>query len=160
MPRIDVLDPESQEFIRNYRCREGGTPPWTPLNKALSECKVALITSSGLVRKTDRPFDLSNPGGDPSYRLIPSASDPAELTLSIVSTNWDRSGFMADVNVVFPMERLRELVAEKVLGSLAEDFYAFMGSIFEIDPVIENSAPAVARRLRDQRVDIALLVPV
>ncbi len=160
MPRLEVLDPESQEFIRNFRCRESGEPAWTPLAKPLSECRVALITSSGLIRKTDTPFDLSNPAGDPSYRVIPSASDPSELTLSIVSTNWDRSGFMADVNVVFPMERLRELAARRVIGSLAEEFYAFMGSIFQIDPVIENSAPEVGRRLRDARVDIALLVPV
>ncbi len=160
MPRLEVLDPESQEFIRNYRCREGGPPPWAPLKKPLSECKIALITSSGLVRRSDRPFDLSNPGGDPTYRLIPSNSDPSELTLSIVSTNWDRSGFMADVNVVFPMERLRELVQERVLGSLAANFYAFMGSIFDINPVIAKSAPEVGRRLRDERVDIALLVPV
>ena len=160
MPRLEALDPESQEFIRNYRCHEAGPPPWTALHKPLSECRVALITSSGLVRKGDQPFDLSNPGGDPSFRAIPSASDPAELTLSIVSTNWDRSGFMADVNVVFPMERLRELAAERVVGSLAENFYAFMGSIFEIDPVIEKSAPEVGRLLRDERVDIALLVPV
>ena len=160
MPRLDELDPESREVIRNYRCREGGEPAWVRLDKPLSECKVALITSSGLIRKTDTPFDLSNPSGDPSYRVIPSDSDPAELTLSIVSTNWDRSGFMADVNVVFPMDRLRELAGQKVIGSLARNFYAFMGSIFEIDPVIENSAPEVGRRLRDERVDIALLVPV
>ena len=160
MPRLEVLDPESREFISNYRCREGGDPAWVRLDKPPSECKVALITSSGLIRKTDKPFDLSDPNGDPSYRLIPSDSDPAELMLSIVSTNWDRSGFMADVNVVFPMERLRELAREGVIGSLAKNFYAFMGSIFQIDPVIEKSAPEVGRRLRDERVDIALLVPV
>lgn len=160
MPRIEVLDPESQEFIRNYQCREDGPPAWVPLDKPLEECRVALVTSSGLVRRSDKPFDLSNPGGDPTFRVIPSDSDPSELTLSIVSTNWDRSGFMADVNVVFPMERLREFVAEGIIGSLARDFYAFMGSIFNIDPVIENSAPEVGRRLKQADVDIALLVPV
>jgi len=160
MPRLEVLDPESQEFIRSYQCREGGAPAWVPLNKPLSDCKVALITSSGLIRRGDRPFDLSNPGGDSSFRVIPSNSDPSELTLSIVSTNWDRTGFMADVNVIFPMERLRELAEEKVIGSLAEEFYAFMGSIFEVDPVIERSAPEVGRRLKEARVDVALLVPV
>jgi len=160
MPRLEDLDPESQEFIRNFRCREGDRPAWVRFDKPLSQCKVALITSSGLILKSDAPFDLSHPGGDPSYRIIPSDSDPSELTLSIVSTNWDRSGFMADVNVVFPMQRLRELADEKVIGSLADDFYAFMGSIFQIEPVIERSAPEVGRRLRDARVDIALLVPV
>lgn len=160
MPRLEVLDPESREFISNYHCREAGPSAWVPLDKPLSDCKVALITSSGLIRRGDRPFDLSNPGGDPSFRVIPSDTDPSELTVSIVSTNWDRSGFMADVNVIFPMERLRELAEEKVIGSLADEFYAFMGSIFEIDPVIEKSAPEVGRRLKRAGVDVALLVPV
>lgn len=160
MPRIDFLDPESQEFIRNYQCREGGQPIMTALRKPLSECKVSLITSSGLIRKDDRPFDLSNPDGDPTYRIIPSSTDPADLTLSIVSTNWDRSGFAADINVVFPIERLRDLADEGEIGSVADDFYAFMGSIFQTDPLVEKSAPEVGRRLRNAGVDVALLVPV
>jgi D-proline reductase (dithiol) PrdB len=160
MPRLEDLDPESQEFLRNYKCRPGLDDPWTPLDKPLSRCKVALITSSGLIRKSDKPFDLANPNGDPTYRIIPSATKPAELTLSIVSTNWDRSGFAMDVNVLFPIDRLGELANEGVIGSMADEHFAFMGSIFDIDPVIEQSAPEVGRRLRSAGVDIALLAPV
>jgi D-proline reductase (dithiol) PrdB len=160
MPRIEDLDPESQEFLTNYKCRPGVDSPWTPLAKPLNECKVALITSSGLIRKSDRPFDLGNPDGDPSFRVIPSNTEPSELTLSIVSTNWDRSGFAMDVNVLFPMDRLRELADEGVIGSTADEYFAFMGSIFNIDPVIENSAPEVGRRLKQAGVDVALLAPV
>lgn len=160
MPRIEDLDPESQEFIRNYQCRPGDDVPWTPLAKPLNQCRVALITSSGLIRKSDQPFDLSNPHGDPSFRVIPSDTDPAELTLSIISANWDRSGFAMDVNVVFPMDRIRELAAEGVIGEPAPDYYAFMGSIFDIDPVIEESAPQVGRLLKNAGIDVALLAPV
>lgn len=160
MPRIEDLDPESQEFLRNYKCRPGLDDPWTTLEKPLNRCKVALITSSGLIRKSDKPFDLANPNGDPTYRVIPSGTKPAELTLSIVSTNWDRSGFAMDVNVLFPMDRLRELANEGVIGSIADEYFAFMGSIFDIDPVIEQSAPQVGRRLKAAGVDVALLAPV
>ena len=160
MPRIEDLDPESQEFIRNYQCRAGTDVPWTPLAKPLNQCRVALVTSSGLIRKSDRPFDLSNPRGDPSFRVIPSATNPADLTLSIISANWDRSGFAMDVNVVFPMDRLRELAAEGVIGEPAPNHYAFMGSIFDIDPVIEQSAPQVGSLLKQEGVDVALLAPV
>ena len=160
MPRIEDLDPESQEFLRNYKCRPGLDNPWTPLGKPLDRCKVALITSSGLIRKSDQPFDLANPNGDPTYRVIPADAKPAELTLSIVSTNWDRSGFALDVNVLFPMDRLRELADEGVIGATADEYFAFMGSIFDIDPLIRHSAPEVGRRLKAAGVDVALLAPV
>ncbi len=160
MPRIEDLDPESQEFLRNYQCRPGRDDPWTPLDKPLNQCKVALITSSGLIRKSDKPFDLANPDGDPTYRIIPAGTAPAELTLSIVSTNWDRSGFAMDVNVLFPMDRLKELAHEKVIGAMADDHFAFMGSIFDIDPIIDRTAPEVGRRLKSAGVDVALLAPV
>lgn len=160
MPRIEDLDPESQEFLRNYKCRPGIDSPWTPVSKPLDQCKIALVTSSGLIRKTDKPFDLSNPNGDPTYRVIPSSTKPSDLTLSIVSTNWDRSGYALDVNVLFPMDRLREMAAEGVIGGLGEEYFAFMGSIFDIDPVIKHSAPEVARRLKSSGVDVVLLTPV
>jgi|SRR5579871_4075458 len=160
MPRLEDLDPESQEFLRNYKCRPGLDSPWTTLDKPLSRCKVALITSSGLIRKSDKPFDLGNPNGDPSYRLIPSATSPAELTLSIVSTNWDRSGFAMDINVLFPLDRLKELANEGAIGAVADEHFAFMGSIFDIDPVIQQSAPEVGHRLKSASIDIALLAPV
>lgn len=160
MPRLEDLDQDSQEFIRNYQCVPGKDLPWTPLAKPLTQCKVALVTSSGLIRKDDTPFDLSNPGGDPSFRVVPSNTHPSQLTLSIVSTNWDRSGFAADVNTTFPMDRLRDLAEDGYIGAVAAEHYAFMGSIFEIGPVIRQSAPEVGRRLKAANVDVAFLVPV
>ncbi|EFI53295.1 D-proline reductase subunit gamma [Afipia felis] len=159
MPRFEDLDPDSQQFFANFKCREDGPPPWTPLTKPLRECKVAIVTSSGLIRKSDKPFDLSNAEGDTSYRVIPSDTPARELTFSHTSTNWDRSGFAMDVNVIFPADRLRELVAEGVIGSLADKYFAFMGAIFNVDPLIENSAPDVGRQLKEVGVDIALMVP-
>ena len=64
MPRYEDLDPDSQAFFRNFRCREDGPPEWTPLSKPLSECKIALVTTSGLIRKSDKPFDIGNTAGD------------------------------------------------------------------------------------------------
>lgn len=159
MPRFEDLDPDSQQFFSNFQCRDDGAPPWTPLRKPLSECKVAIVTSSGLIRKSDKPFDLSNPEGDTSYRVIPSDTNPRELTFSHTSTNWDRSGFAMDVNVIFPIDRLKELVKEGVIGSVADKYFAFMGAIFNTDPLIQNSAPDVGKQLKDAGVDIALMVP-
>lgn len=159
MPRPEDLDPDSRQFLGNFPCRDDGPPPWTPLRKPLHESKVALVTSSGLVRKTDKPFDLGRQEGDPSFRIIPSSVRPAELTFSHVSTNWDRTGFAMDINVVFPIGRLKELVDEGTIGSIAEEHYSFMGAIFNSEPLVTETAPEAGRQLREAGVDVVLLVP-
>ena len=159
MPRFEDLDPELQQFLSNFPCRDDGPPPWRPLKKPLSSCKLAIVTSSGLIRKSDKPFDLGRQEGDPSFRTVPSDTKPAELTFSHVSTNWDRTGFAMDINVVFPIDRLRELVDEGMIGSVADEHYSFMGAIFNSDPLVTETAPEVGRRLHAAGVDVVLLVP-
>ena len=90
----------------------------------LRERRVALVTTSGLHVRGDRPFGI----GATDYRVIPGDTPAAELLMSHVSVNYDRSGFQEDLNVVFPLDRLRELAAEGVIGSVAAFHYSFMGA--------------------------------
>ena len=159
MPRHEDLDPESQKFLGNFPCRDDGPPPWTPLRKPLSECTLAIVTSSGLIRKSDKPFDLGRQVGDPSFRVVPSNAKSSELTFSHVSTNWDRTGFAMDMNVVFPIDRLRDMAADGEIGAVADEHYSFMGAIFDPEPLIADTAPEVGRRLHEAGVDVVLLVP-
>ncbi len=60
--------------------------PWTPLNKKLSECTVAVISTAGIALKGDRPFDQEgerrNPWwGDPSYRVIPCSATEKDVSI-------------------------------------------------------------------------------
>ena len=48
--------------------------------------------------------------------------------MSHVSTNFDRTGYIQDLNLVFPIERLRELEAAGDIGSVGAYHYAFMGA--------------------------------
>ena len=96
-------------------CQDG--PP-------LSQRRIAIVTTAGLHRRQDRPFTL----GVGEYRIIPDDTDMADLIMSHVSSNFDRTGFQQDLNVVFPIERLRELAAEGSIGSVARYHYAFMGA--------------------------------
>ena len=91
--------------------------------------------------------------------MVPVDTDPGELTFSHVSTNWDRSGFAIDMNVVLPVDRLRELASDGVIGSIADHFFSFMGAIFQFDRLIGESAPRASRLLKQAEVDIVLLVP-
>ena len=159
MPRYADLDPASQAFSRTFVCREDGAPAWVPLSKPLSECKIALVTTSGLIRKSDKPFDLENTAGDPTYRVVPTTTNPADLIFSHTSTNWDRTGFAMDVNVVLPLQRLDELVQEGIIGSVAGEYYAFMGAMFDVNPLVNKTGPDLGRRMKALGVDVALLVP-
>ena len=113
-----------------------------------------IVSSAGLVVRGEKPFR----GRDPDYRVIPSETRPDQLMFSHISINLDRSGFQEDWNVVFPFDRLRELAADGVIGSVAATHYSFMGAT---DPVqMEPYARDVASRLKADGVDAVLLSPV
>jgi D-proline reductase (dithiol) PrdB len=120
----------------------------------LGKRRVAIITTSGLHARGDRPFDI----GAADYRVIPGDTPASQLIMSHVSVNFDRSGFQEDHNVVFPIDRLRELAADGVIGSISDFHYSFMGAA----PIraLEPKAKELAGLLKKDRVDAALLTPV
>ena len=120
----------------------------------LARRRVAIVTTSGLHARGDRPFDI----GAADYRVIPGDTPAPELIMSHVSVNFDRSGFQEDHNVVFPIDRLRELAATGAIGSIADFHYSFMGAA----PIraLEPKAKGLAALLKKDRVDAVLLTPV
>lgn len=129
-----------------------GEIPWTPLRKPLSESTVVLLTTGGVHLRSDKPFNVN---GDPTFRIIPSGAQQVDLAISHQA--YDKTDALRDINLVFPIERLRELEAEHVIGRLAEVNYGFglMGSAKKLMPAIKE----VARRISESGVDLALLVP-
>jgi len=118
----------------------------------LSESTVVLISTGGVHLRSDTPFNLN---GDSTFRVIPKNAQPGDLAISHQA--YDRTDALRDINLVFPIERLRELEAEHVIGRLAENHYGFglMGSAKKLMPSIKE----VARRISESGVDLALLVP-
>ena len=119
--------------------------------------RVAIITTAGLHVRSDQPYEGSGSGME--YRVIPASVDSKDLVMSHVSVNFDRSGFQSDLNVVFPLERLKELASEKVIGSIAKFHYAFMGATWPITK-FEAKARELAALLKQDHVDAVLLSPV
>jgi D-proline reductase (dithiol) PrdB len=128
----------------------------TPLlsGKPLTERRVAIISTAGLHRRGDRPFRP----GDGSYRVIAAETPAGDLVMSHISVNFDRRGFQRDHNVVFPIDRLRELSADGAVGSMASLHYSFMGAF--PPEAARLHARHLAGLLRADKVDAALLVPV
>ena len=121
---------------------------------ALAERRVAIVTSAGLLRRGEDAFAP----GDADYRVLPGDVRGADLLMSHISVNYDRSGFVEDVNVVFPVDRLRELAGEGAVGSVADHHYSFMGAT---DPDrMAGPAAEVAGHLGADRVDAVILTPV
>jgi D-proline reductase (dithiol) PrdB len=150
----DFSEPEKQHHLDKIRdLPDFGPTPFVP-GPPLRERRVAIVTTSGLHVHGDRPFEV----GSADYRVIPGNTPAANLRMSHISVNFDRSGFQEDVNVVFPLERLREIQADRAIGAISDFHYSFMGAV----PIraLEPKARELAVLLKKDRVDAALLTPV
>lgn len=131
--------------------------PIHPLPKPPQRCRVALVGTAGVHLQGDRPFDVGNPLGDPSFRVIPGDAPFEALRLSHPGYNTRK--IARDINCVFPLERLRELAQEGIVGSVSPRHLSFMGYIPVPTRLIAETAPKVAGWLKEDQVDLALLVP-
>lgn len=131
--------PESlRHHLEALECPRFDTTPWVD-GAPLRERRVAIISTAGLQQRGDRPFAL----GAADYRVIRGDTAAGDIVMSHVSTNFDRSGFQQDINVVFPLERLRELADDGTIGSVAGFHYSFMGATApeQMAPVVAHLAP-------------------
>jgi D-proline reductase (dithiol) PrdB len=152
MPRLDSLPPKFANALRNMRGPALKGEPWAE-GPPLSERRIAIVTTSGLHRRNDRPFVM----GSVDYRVLPRTST-RELVSTHISPNFDRSGFAEDLNVVLPLDRLHELAKRGVIGSVADHHYSFMGAA-QIEKLAPSAAD-LAGHLKADGVNGVLLVPV
>jgi D-proline reductase (dithiol) PrdB len=153
MARLDQMPEPMRSHLAKLPCPSFKNRPWVS-GQRLPRRRISLISTAGLHRRGDRPFD--GMAGD--YRVIPGNIEARDLVMTHISTNFDRTGFQQDWNVVFPLDRLKELAAEGIIGSVAAYHYSFMGAT---DPVeMEPAARNLALLLKEDGVDAALLVPV
>lgn len=122
----------------------------------LAEATVALVTTAGLHRADQDGWE---PGGDQSFRVLDA--DDRDLRLGHWSPNFDRVGLTADLNVAYPIDRLREMEAEGAIRRVASHHVSFMGAQDETMTTIRlDTGPAAAAALRKDGVDVVLLTPV
>ena len=134
--------------------RNDDPPPWTELAKPLRECRVGLVGSGGVYRAGQVAFHHRD---DISLRVIDTSVPVSELRTSHFA--YDQTDARTDPNVVFPVDTLRTLVAEGVIGGLSQRAYAFMGGIYSTRRVREILAPALAQRMDADAADAVVLVP-
>jgi D-proline reductase (dithiol) PrdB len=152
MVRLADLDADMREFLAGWAVPEIAGEPWTPAVPA-AERRVALVSSAGLKVRTDRGFATDSA----DYRVIP-ADKVDEVIMDHVSTSYDRTGFHQDINIAFPLRRLRELAEEGAIASVADFHYSFMGAT---DPrAMEPAARRLAGIMKLDAVNTVVLAPV
>lgn len=131
--------------------------PLARLKKPLSECRLTFISTSGTQPKGTVPFDTVHPVGDYTFRRVPSSSSAEEL--EIHQLKYPTMGANRDINVIFPIDRLRELVDEGVIGGLTENFYTFIGYNMDPERLERTLAEDIATAVSEEGADIALAAP-
>ena len=159
MPRLAILSAVQRRMLEFFPCMEFDDTPWTPLDKPLSEARVAIVTTAGLHLRADQPFNRDHPGGESTYRIIPGNTGPADIVQSHFSIGFDRTAIYRDLNITFPIDRMRELAARGVIGGLAPNHYSFMGALRDCTVIAEQTGPEVAQRLQSEGVDLVFLTP-
>lgn len=134
-------------------------PALTPFAGDLREARVSLVTTTGVHLDDQEPFDTAAALGDSTFRAIPSDADPSRLR--IAHTHFPHERALRDINVIFPVERLRELAEEGAVGSVGAYHYSF-GFDLHVKELIDpghGTAHELARRLKDDGVDVVLFTP-
>jgi D-proline reductase (dithiol) PrdB len=158
--KLSDLKLKYQVFMKAYPYRSVDWQPGAVLKKPLSQARIALITTAGYYRPDQPRFDESIRGGDYSYRPIAFDTVLATLQIAHKSDAFDASGIAADGNLALPLDRMRTLVNEGVIGSAAPRHLSFMGSITSPGRLITVTAPEAAAMLHLDQVDAVLLTPV
>jgi D-proline reductase (dithiol) PrdB len=129
-----------------------------PLRRPLAQTTVALVTSAALTQPGQPPMDGPNIEGDYTIRLLDIDMPTAELR--IWHTHFDLAAALEDINVVYPIDRLKELAADGTIGGVASPAVSFMGYFSNVFRIRDEVAPAVVDAVLRSGADAALLVPV
>jgi D-proline reductase (dithiol) PrdB len=153
MVRLSDISEGERDMLLELECQTYDEMAWVE-PKPLRERRIAMVSTAGLHRRDDRPFV----GVTGEYRVIPGDTEAGDLVMSHVSTSYDRIGFQQDLNVILPVDRLRELAEEGTIGSVADYHYAFVGAASPDE--LEPAARQIAGLLKKDNVDTVVLIPV
>jgi D-proline reductase (dithiol) PrdB len=157
---IGIFPSVAKVFTASHKPLGAGEDiPWTRARNRLRDSKMAVVTTAGVHHRDQLPFNMEDPNGDPTFRVIDVRKPLNDLM--ITHDYYDHRDADKDINIVFPVERLRDFEKEGFIGRLADTHYGFMGHIVgpHIDTLIHLTAPEVAESLKSDKVDMILLTP-
>jgi D-proline reductase (dithiol) PrdB len=158
------VDGIAKRVLERWAALPGETHvPWTPVASPLSECTVALVSSAGIALQSDQPFDPEierrDPWfADPSYRVLPRTARTGDVQVGHLHIN--PAFAQQDLNSVLPVERLDELAELGEIGAAAPSHYSYIGYTLRPERLLRESVPRMVQQLREEHVDVVVLVQV
>lgn len=130
--------------------------PFTPFEGQLARATVALVTAGGVHLREQEPFNIADELGDLGYRIIPPDVEASQLM--VTHHHYDHTDADADINVVFPIDVLREMKAEGLIGEVARKHVGYMGYTMQLKAMYEGTAREIANEIdKGSRADLVVL---
>ncbi|MDG2250160.1 MAG: glycine/sarcosine/betaine reductase selenoprotein B family protein [Gammaproteobacteria bacterium] len=140
----------AQGYTNDYQWAQNSATPFCMPAKPLSECRVGIVTTAmpdtDLGRNNRKIHSTLVPP-------IPESMYTEELSWHKTVTHTD------DVNSFIPLEQLMVLEDEGGIGSLAPRFHS-VPTEYSQRTTLKYDAPEILARLREDEVDITILVPL
>jgi len=148
-----------RKWAKTAKVIEFDSIPWTSVEIKTKDLRLALVSTAGVHLKTQKPFDMDDRMGDPTFREIPW--NVRKEDVMITHNYYDHTDADRDVNLVLPIELVRELVQVGEINSVAKNHYSFMGHILgeHVKELMHQTAPEVMRRLQADGVNAVFLTP-
>ena len=130
--------------------------PFTPFDMELSKATIAIVSAAGVHQKDQEAFNIADELGDLSYRVMGESVESSNLM--VTHHHYDHTDADADVNVVFPIDRLRELKEDGFIGGIARKHIGYMGYTMKLKDMYEQTAVQIAEEIdRGSRADAVVL---
>jgi hypothetical protein len=142
----------AQGYERAYRWAHFDEVPFAPLSKPLAASTVGLVVTAS------EPSPQGGPILPKQVYSCPTSAPPAALHTADLA--WDKEATHTDDRETYlPIARLREQAANGRIGALAARFHG-VPTEYSQRRTQEIDAPEVLARLREDRADVAVLVPL
>jgi D-proline reductase (dithiol) PrdB len=130
--------------------------PFTPFEGSLAKSTVALVTAGGVHLRDQEGFNIADELGDLSFRVLPDDVDSQRLM--VTHHHYDHTDADRDINVVFPIDVLRDLEAEGFIGGIAKKHIGYMGYTMQLKAMYEGTAREIANEIdKGSRADVVVL---
>ncbi|HKR58212.1 MAG TPA: glycine/sarcosine/betaine reductase selenoprotein B family protein [Pyrinomonadaceae bacterium] len=130
--------------------------PFTPFDGDLSKSTIAIVSAGGIHRKDQEPFNIGDELGDLSYRVLDA--DVRSEDLRVTHRHYDHSDADKDINVVFPIDVLRDLQNEGFIRDIARKHIGYMGYTMQLKAMYEGTAREIANEIdKGSRADAVVL---
>lgn len=165
MSHVRYIDKTRDEYLRqgyekSYQWAHFDEVPFTPLKKPLSKCRVGLLGTSEVAVRFD-PVTEHNPISEEDFRgvyPIP-ASTPTDKLYSRTASFDRNATHLDDVNAYYPIDRLREAVADGRIHSMPSRVLGAYNN-YSQRKVLTQEAPKALAICREEELDACVLVPV